>query len=124
MDFALDKMALLLCVALLAAAYAAFQWRRRYLARPTLLYPDLTGLRKVSAGWRPFFAQLPRYFLLGALLCFAAAFSVPRSLIAQKGAAAPQSNPVEGIALYFVLDQSGSMAESVAKMPKIEVLKR
>lgn len=99
-------------------------------AGPHSLFPDLSGLKEMATSWRLPTANLPRYLLYSALGLFAAAFVDPRVYVPRHGAAGepPQSEPVEGIAIYLVLDQSGSMADSVTvhgeKIPKIDLLKK
>jgi Ca-activated chloride channel family protein len=88
---------------LLLLFYPLWRWREKQ--RPTLPYPDtrflkITPTRRVwLARWVPFIGRL----LTGILLLLALAnprWPVPGSQI-----------PSEGIALVFVLDVSGSMAE-------------
>lgn len=103
---------------------------------PSLAFSRLSDLKLIS--WRSRLASFPFKLHLAALASFMIAFMDPHFLF-PKSSHAQQQNlsllelPSEGIAIYLVLDQSGSMAESVeatdengkAKLiPKIDLLKR
>lgn len=135
MDFAFDGKALWI----LAAAFVSFILLRRWARRspdPSLFFPDLMGLKEIATGWRLPFARLPRYLLYGAILCVAGAFVDPRMILPRHGTeepGQPSVEPVQGIAIYLLLDQSGSMADPVTisnpegareTLPKIDLLKR
>jgi len=103
---------------------------------PSLAFSRLTDLKFFS--WRSRLASFPLKLHFAALTSLMIAFIDPHLLFpapsgfsAQKGTM--QEIPTEGIALYLLLDQSGSMAQSVeAKVgnevkrliPKIDLLKQ
>lgn len=81
---------------------------------PYLLYSDLNDL-KISTG-RSWLAQLPYYLYLLTLLCFSLAFIDLHLLTPRKVSDSKTTHllpPAEGIAIYLVLDQSGSMSQTV-----------
>lgn len=103
---------------------------------PSLAFSRLTDLKYPS--WRSQFAIVPNKLHFFALICLMLAFIDPHFLF-PKSNLPPQENlpshelPTEGIAIYLVLDQSGSMSQSVEatgaagrkeKIPKIDLLKR
>ncbi len=133
MEFNFDHTAFLSLLAALAGFYLLLRIGKRF-SPPQLSHPDLAGLKKVGQGWRLPFAKLPRYLLYLSLCLFAVAIVDPRLLIPRQGvdAEAAQGDASEGIALYFLLDQSGSMADTIVtsdeqgnreKIPKIQLLK-
>lgn len=103
---------------------------------PSLAFSKVSDLKFPS--WRARFATLPDKLHLAALICLMLAFIDPHFLflktsLPHKHSQPIQELPTEGIAIYLVLDQSGSMAESVAatglngrkeSIPKIDLLKR
>lgn len=103
---------------------------------PSLAFSRLTDLKYSS--WRSRFASLPTNLHLAALACLMIAFIdphflFPKSTLFHKQNLPLHELPTEGIAIYLVLDQSGSMAGSVEAtavngqkelIPKIELLKR
>lgn len=103
---------------------------------PSLAFSRLADLKHSS--WRSRLASLPLRLHLAALICFMIAFIdphflFPKSAMAQRQHLPLRELPTEGIAIYLVLDQSGSMAQSVMatgengqkeSIPKIDLLKR
>lgn len=133
MDFAIDSKAFWILCFLCLLFYLLHRWAKRS-PHPILYFPDLAGLAPIATSWRLPFARLPHYLLYGGLICFAAAFTNPRILIPRPGGdtGQPSSEPVQGIAIYLLLDNSVSMADSVTistaegreTIPKIELLKK
>jgi Ca-activated chloride channel family protein len=102
---------------------------------PSLAFSKLKHL-KISS-WRSRLTTFPHKFHWTALICFLIAFIDPHFLFPRSNThqqALPlREPPTEGIAIYLVLDQSGSMAETVQTtgadgslelVPKIDLLKQ
>lgn len=135
MRFAIDYIAtsILLGGLLVASLFKLFLFPRS--PHPSLAFSRLSDLKLTS--WRSRLASIPFKLHLGALLFFSLAFIDPHFLISQSFHIQNQHPPTptvpnEGIAIYLVLDQSGSMAESVEAtnengktklIPKIDLLK-
>jgi Ca-activated chloride channel family protein len=80
-------------------------------------------------SWRQRLNKLPHYFLIGSLLLFSLAFIDPHILVEKEEKHIPLKSkkmPTEGLAIYFVLDQSGSMNEKIQGKghTKIHLLKQ
>lgn len=76
-------------------------------------------------NWRERFTKLPDQFLIAALISFLLAFGDPHLMILKSkdsniSTHKNQPHPKEGIAIYLVLDQSGSMREPVLSTDVIE----
>lgn len=103
--------------------------------RPSFAFSKVANIKQTT--WRSRLAELPNKLHAGALACLMIAFVDPHFLLNRSTAQSPQSSsshllPTEGIAIYLILDQSGSMAESVKSadgkgqiqsLPKIDLLK-
>lgn len=115
--FEIDNIAFLIAVTFAVLVAFLQRWTQNFLT-PTLFFSDLQTLKASPSGFRTSFSNLPRKLLIGALFFFLAAFSDPHLFLTKKttegGAPVhPKPLPTEGIAMYLVLDQSGSMAEKV-----------
>lgn len=133
--FEIDILALGIVCAFLLALFFAWKWRNQNNAtKPQLYFSDLATLKNLnsSSNWRTRLASLPHWLNRSALTLFLLAFIDPHLQIA-KSNQTPSDQHVssEGIAIYLVLDQSGSMKEKVTGiidgktvvLPKIELLK-
>jgi len=99
--------------------------RRRRKGGAFLYHCDISAVKALPKGWRVRMTPLPRLLKGTALACFLVAFVDPRLVIDQEAKdrkpvqedfTIEEKNeeveiPTEGIALYFLLDQSGSMEE-------------
>lgn len=112
-------------VILLVALF--FQWRfRKQDNTPSVLYSDLGIMESLERSWRVKLIFLPSLLKKCAFLCFLVALCNPMFLVPSKKEnenlttkneeQEPKNKleeevniPTEGIAIYFVLDQSGSM---------------
>lgn len=130
MYFEIDEIAFTIALGFILGI--AMLWRRsRTFAAPQLFFSNLKDLQLSRPGWRAHFAFLPRFLEFTTLALFLLAFLDPHFQIA-KGVPSDQHTPTEGIAIYLVLDQSGSMAEKImatingkaTMIPKIELLKQ
>jgi Ca-activated chloride channel family protein len=118
---------------------------------PHLDFSDLSGLKQAGQGWKSRCSRLPGQLKAFVLFLLVIAFIDPHLLVERDASLKDQADeesrpadeesekieqvslPTEGIAIYLVLDQSGSMDEPVsvpvaeyhkrAKIPKIELLK-
>jgi Ca-activated chloride channel homolog len=132
-SFGIDWLAALgvLSVALISAFFLK---RRDAIGQPRLLFSRLQDLSKLNLGLKSRLGKLPERLLQLALLCFLAAFVDPRIFFPKKNVEENQpSEATEGIGIYFVLDRSGSMADSInvsltpgvtQSLPKEEILRR
>ncbi|MCH9633966.1 MAG: hypothetical protein S4CHLAM7_07000 [Chlamydiae bacterium] len=110
------------------------QWRfRKRDNTPAVLYSNLNAMESFSNSWRVKFILVPSFFKKGAFLLFLIALCNPIFLVpSKKDQKKPTSKkeepnlskkleeevnfPTEGIAIYFVLDQSGSMQAEMGPM--------
>lgn len=79
---------------------------------PALFFSNLTDLKAAPKSLKAQCAHLPRLLEFIALFLFIAAFIDPHVQIAKNN---PQSSlaPSEGIAIYLILDRSGSMNDKI-----------
>lgn len=136
MHFAIDYTAIGILLAGLFAVSLIKLFLFPHSPHPSLAFSRLSDLKLIS--WRSRLASLPSKLHIAALCFFMIAFIDPHFLL-PKSSDTQQKNlslrelPTEGIAIYLVLDQSGSMAEPVEAttengktklIPKIDLLKR
>ena len=129
-SFRIDYLPLL--IAIIAGLLFFLSWqKKKNFPTPHLGFSNLTDFQVDKRAWRSSWANLAEKLLLGALFFFLLAFLDPRFLLMKdKPSEAPQGThlPTEGIAIYFVLDRSGSMVEEVPvlrkKERKIDLLKQ
>lgn len=111
-----------------------FQWRyRKRENTPSVLYSDLNVMQSLERSWRVRLIFMPSLLKKAAFLLFIVALSNPMFLIPSKKtedhltSKAEESDPInkleeeiniptEGIAIYFVLDNSGSMQAEMGPM--------
>lgn len=98
---------------------------------PHLLFSDLQDLRLAPSSWKTTVSRFLRPMQFIALGLLFVAFIDPHFYFPKPGAA--DNIPKEGIAIYLVADQSGSMSEKITiaspdgvpiTIPKIELLKQ
>jgi len=126
--FSLDYFALVLLF-LFSVVFFLFLYLGCSYKNPQLFFSLLNSFPIEYVSWRQRLSGLPRYLLIGAFLLFGLAFIDPHLLIEIKEKKPPlqQKNiPTEGLAIYFVLDQSGSMNEKIQgkSVTKIDLLKQ
>lgn len=108
-SFAVDFSAFIVVIGVLILLFFLLRWRRQFVP-PYLAFPDIKNLysaRKIK--W-------PQRLLWLSLAAFLFAYINPHLFIEKPlkgGDHLPPRYPSEGIAIYLVLDQSGSMAEKV-----------
>ena len=107
------------------------QWQyRKNENSPSLFYSDLENIQSVDKTWRVRLVSLPSWLKKGAFMMFIFALCNPillkpiqekpdslSSELGSEGQDVPHFEnrriPSEGLAIYFILDQSGSMREEV-----------
>lgn len=130
--FSLDTTALAIA-SVLAACLLLWNRFRPQRMMPTLSFPLLSALDTTEVGWRARLAFLPLRLLQSALVLFLLAFIDPHLMIhRQEPPPTINTTPTEGIGIYLILDQSGSMQEQIwasdlkgekGLMSKIQLLK-
>jgi Ca-activated chloride channel family protein len=134
--FEIDSLAFGIACAFLLALFFVWKWRNQNnLPNPQLYFSDLTTLKdphNSSPSWRVRFAALPQWLNRSALALFLLAFIDPHLQIAKSNQTpSDQHISSEGIAIYLVLDQSGSMKKKTTgiidgktvTLSKIDLLK-
>lgn len=137
MHFAVDWVGLWMVLVLLVPL-VILKWLQRTKPIPHVNFSNLHDLKASNQSWRIRYGNLPHFSYYLALCCLILAFIDPRYDLEKpqekkgmKGKALPLAT--EGIAIYLVLDQSGSMAGQVVvnnpsshtTLPsKIELLKQ
>jgi Ca-activated chloride channel family protein len=103
---------------------------------PTTAFSQVKKFENCPSNWRVRLISLPKWLYTSALIFFLLAFIDPHFVIKKDFSNQNKKNvtiPTEGIALYLVLDQSGSMSQKVltqstegnrVSMPKIDLLKK
>ena len=108
MNFGIDLIALLIA---LPFCLLIFRSVRHTPQEPSLYFSSLYDLKNRFASRRQRYAHLPDTLLYATLALFLLAFIDPHYYVKQPKPEAPL--PTEGIAIYLLLDQSGSMKEEV-----------
>lgn len=115
MHIQVDLWAALLVMVSVIPCYLLFQWRRRF-AEPSIAFPDISNrFDQATLPKKVSWINFPRALLWIALVLFAIAFINPEVFIrrAANEREPPKVAPREGVAIYLILDQSGSMREEV-----------
>ncbi len=114
LSFELDYLALILSAPGLVLGY--FLWKRTdRFAEPSLFYSKIEPAYVSPKNWKSSLPKLSYQLSIGALILFVIAFLDPHFFIPKPPIPEGQKKtiPTEGIAIYLLLDQSGSMAEEV-----------
>ncbi len=140
-SFAIDKIALMLAIPFCLLCWLVYRYGRTFL-RPTIYIATVTKfffLNSSTLPWKERLQALPHLLKLIALAALLIAFLDPRMSVkhqrtGHENQLPPQENlATEGIAIYLVLDRSGSMEEEVTsrlpngqlvRMSKINLLKK
>lgn len=110
-----DYIALFLAVVASLLGFAFYQRRNRKPEEPVLSFSVINDFKVQIPSWKQRYAKLPTQLSFAALFLFLLAFIDPHFFV-NKGTRFPGENkiiPTEGIAIYLLLDQSGSMKEIV-----------
>lgn len=125
-SFDIDIKAVIAALAAGALFYFLRQWKSDF-AVPRLYFSNTKAFETdtVKSRW----ASLPKTLIFLSMLSFMLAFLDPRLFIDKPASSSdePRKTPTEGIAIYLVLDQSGSMKETVfgerGSIQKVNLLK-
>lgn len=102
---------------LLVAAFLFYIWRlvRGKIDAPALYYSRLESLQHAGPSLKSWAADFPNLLKKAALGCLVLAFLDPQIVATpkQESLTTHKVDPKEGLAIYFLLDQSGSMAMQV-----------
>jgi Ca-activated chloride channel homolog len=100
---------------------------------PSISFPSLSTLHTDERGWQEHFSFLPQRLVQIAFALLLLAFTDPHLMVhRQEPPPTIQTTPTEGIGIYLILDQSGSMQEKIwasnlegeqQLMTKIQLLK-
>lgn len=134
MELAFDNLALLILMLFLGLVFLFFKWSKQF-KKPSLLFPDLKLMPSHEIqSFKKKYSNLPNLCLWISFSLFAIAFVDPHYFVLKNGITSPENNPPEqGIAIYLIADESGSMMEEVsakglrnrnAKIAKIDLLKQ
>jgi Ca-activated chloride channel family protein len=134
-EFAFDKLALLILTIFLILLWFFFKWGTHF-KKPSLYFPDLENLKtSLPSSSRKRYFNIPSYLLMAGFLSLCLSFLDPHTYHLKNDLNLPPDTPPpqEGIAIYLITDESGSMMAEVnakmpdgryAKMPKIDLLKK
>lgn len=133
MNFEIDWRALALLGLLGFLGAGLYRWGREF-SPPLIFFSKVEDFPGDEGIWSKIKEDLARSFTYAALVCFLIAFIDPHFLLERKWAPGPEARPPEqGIAIYLLLDQSGSMAQEVSakttrrrseKLSKLDLLKQ
>lgn len=100
--------------------FLLYTWSRRF-SQPHLAFSSLQKIQ--ASNW---IGKLPAWLAWGGLGFLLLAFLDPHLMLRKEGRPDPQSGALEGIGIYFILDQSGSMGDPVTRggPPKMDLLKQ
>ncbi|WP_044882772.1 VWA domain-containing protein [Neochlamydia sp. EPS4] len=115
-SFEIDPWGSILALVLLSLCYGLAR-KKEQMRKSSLLFSHLHP-SFLNAGWKTTFSQLPRWLHGGGLILFLVALTNPHLFVRRPPLAVAEKGdknflPTEGIAIYLLLDQSGSMAEEV-----------
>jgi Ca-activated chloride channel homolog len=129
----IDWTAGILLILLAAFGAAMWKWSSQF-QMPHFKFSDLSAVLQNKPSVKERYDVFPVRFLAAALILFSLAFLDPHYYIEKRpddtGDSAMQQvkTPSEGIAIYLVLDQSGSMSEEVRlrfeTLTRMDLLKR
>ncbi len=124
MNFAIDFTAILLLGVLSVIVFIIWKWSLSF-EEPRISHSSLTHF--TFRDLRGKLSFLPKYLRCAALVLFSIALIDPHYFTEKKPKGLPieKNIPTEGLAIYLVLDQSGSMEEASERgVRKIDLLKR
>jgi Ca-activated chloride channel family protein len=136
-EFLINKLALMAICVYMIAIYLLWRWTSRF-TQPFLFFSNIKNLAPDQHSWRVRLSPWANHLKWLGFFLFLLAFVDPHIFINKhpndlKDFSKSHPPPVEGIAIYLLLDQSGSMTEEVPiyssygprkRMSKIELLKQ
>jgi len=129
--FEIDWLALTLAAIFLFTLFPLWRLKHTF-PHPQISFSRFKELSQANHGWRIRFLALPNVLMFLSLFLFLMAFIDPHFQI-KRTDEMPSNNPKEGIAIYLVLDHSGSMTEPVTavtqkgsaeKVSKMDLMKQ
>jgi Ca-activated chloride channel family protein len=111
--FEIDFWALFILFLIGAVIYLARKWSFQF-SKPHFRFSNLNVFLNTSPSWRTHLAPLSKWLGFLSLALFSLAFIDPRFYLPKDGNYSQA--PSKGIAIYLVLDQSGSMKNNVVTM--------
>lgn len=127
---------LLVALGIAAVALSIYFFKKRFVSSTALNLPSVKEWTGARAGWRERIANLPSALRWTAFALFLLAYADPhtfREVAPEQDDRPPiMRRPTEGIAIYLLLDNSGSMYRDISvltpdgrreKMSKIDMLK-
>lgn len=116
-EFDIDMRALGIAAVFLLLLYS-LRFYNKNAGQPHFLFASLSNLKDGHKSLKMQLAHLPHYLLYAALFSFIAAFIdphffIPKNLTDNDFSRVPSNLATEGIAIYLILDQSGSMEERI-----------
>lgn len=113
-SFKIDILATVLVLILLPVGYFFWKKKQNY-AQSSLFFSSIDSRYEGQKNWKIRASYFPYFLNFGALALFLIAFLDPHFFIPKKphSVEKKQGIPTEGIAIYLLLDQSGSMAQEV-----------
>lgn len=114
-SFEIDYIAVPIALVAFIVSFLLYKRKGRY-TEPTFYFSDLDPSLIHMNNWKNQLTTLAHLFNYIALALFLVAFADPHLIVPKKPQDKPQIKdaiPTEGIAIYLLLDQSGSMAEDV-----------
>ncbi len=122
MGWSVDPAGTLAAFLILIAGIAGWRYFREA-PKPAFYYPTTEGMDAAASSFKTLFHSLPKIFLGLSFLSLLAALADPKVTVPRPPQEVPAPldvsqpsgppPPVEGLAIYLVLDQSGSMAEEI-----------
>lgn len=125
MAFEISGLAFAIALGSACLGWIVYNWGKAF-SQPLLFFSKVGDIPQVKSY------NIPLILNYGALFSFLLAFIDPHLSLSQKNLRYGTFPPAEGIAIYLLLDQSGSMSKSVetrtpqgvqALLPKIDILK-
>lgn len=114
--FAIDPFAVALSLPLCIFCYALYRYKQTFL-RPHIYVANLSAFDSPSKNWKERFSALPEWLKWAAFCALLLAFMDPKVHTERQNNGQqpplPKQLATEGVAIYLVLDQSGSMGQKI-----------
>jgi len=108
-----DLVALFFLPIVLLFLWICFKWQKQ-ISSPSLKFSDLEALdTQEKKSLKSRFTNFPNYAFIISLASLLIAFIDPHYFALKQGGELPKPPPLEGIAIYLIADESGSMMEQI-----------